>query len=157
MLNHAHGRAIEWRYDDAAVRVVAGEPVPAGAEICNNYGVKSNGELLAGYGFCLADNVADTCALELRCGASCGERGGIVNLGRFEIGRQDGPQGEVVPMALFRALARAFGDICEEEEDSGWVAVEEEGENVGLSSAVTKFIPMLVHIPAVYPQSILLV
>lgn len=45
------------------VSFVAGAPIPAGAEVFNNYGPKSNEELLLSFGFVLPDNRQDTLAL----------------------------------------------------------------------------------------------
>ncbi|CAE7365858.1 secG [Symbiodinium sp. CCMP2592] len=55
-----------WSADDEHVTFTAGEPgVEAGAEVFNNYGDKSNEDLLLIHGFALLDNIFDTYGLWL--------------------------------------------------------------------------------------------
>ena len=69
LLNHAPGARVTWApATRAAPRVVftSDDGVAPGGEVANNYGAKSNEELLMVHGFALADNVHDTCALFAR-------------------------------------------------------------------------------------------
>lgn len=67
MLDHSPHSQVEWRTDDAAgmFSIVSYDNVPIGSEIYNNYGAKSNAELLLGYGFVLEKNEADTLNIQL--------------------------------------------------------------------------------------------
>ncbi|KAI9714319.1 MAG: hypothetical protein M1820_000280 [Bogoriella megaspora] len=64
--NHNHSMEITWSFDQGAFAVTAEETSSAGEEVFNNYGRKSNEELLMGYGFCLLDNPWDRFTLLLR-------------------------------------------------------------------------------------------
>jgi len=78
-LNHRRGERVTWRVDgphDGMVICVETESrVRQGGEVLNNYGLKSNGELILGYGFSIADNPEDVLVIKVRGG------------GRHEIGR----------------------------------------------------------------------
>ena len=71
MLNHKYAAPIIWQSGGGGagsaptVGLAVGEDVEAGAEIFNNYGPKSNQELLRLYGFVLEDNPQDTFDLEV--------------------------------------------------------------------------------------------
>jgi hypothetical protein len=67
MLDHFSGARVEWRTDDAAgtFSIVSHQSIPAGGAVYNNYGAKSNEELLLGYGFVLEPNQADTLHVQL--------------------------------------------------------------------------------------------
>ncbi|KAH0612261.1 uncharacterized protein H6S33_010313 [Morchella sextelata] len=62
-VNHQPLTKITWAPGDSALNVVSGDEIPAGGEVCNNYGPKSNEELLMGYGFTLPSNPFDTVVL----------------------------------------------------------------------------------------------
>ncbi|RPB17272.1 SET domain-containing protein [Morchella conica CCBAS932] len=62
-VNHQPLTKITWAPGDNALNVVSGDEIPAGGEVCNNYGPKSNEELLMGYGFTLPGNPFDTVVL----------------------------------------------------------------------------------------------
>lgn len=69
--NHDHSAKVDWNFGPASFTVSLAQPsetdgVASGAEIYNNYGPKSNGELLIGYGFCLPNNPHDTVAMTLK-------------------------------------------------------------------------------------------
>ncbi|KAF2478948.1 hypothetical protein BDY17DRAFT_257805 [Neohortaea acidophila] len=64
--NHNPRTKVDWVFDVAQFSVIVAETIEAGAEVCNNYGPKGNGELLIGYGFCIPDNPHDTVALTLK-------------------------------------------------------------------------------------------
>ncbi|ORX48203.1 SET domain-containing protein [Hesseltinella vesiculosa] len=61
--NHKPATKITWSRQGTAesgrISFISGDTIPAGNEVFNNYGAKSNEELLLGYGFCLADNEYD--------------------------------------------------------------------------------------------------
>ena len=71
MLNHKYAAPIIWQSGGGGagavptVGLAVGEDVEAGREIYNNYGPKSNQELLRLYGFVLEDNPQDTFELEV--------------------------------------------------------------------------------------------
>ncbi|PIA16866.1 SET domain-containing protein, partial [Coemansia reversa NRRL 1564] len=58
MMNHRPQARITWLVDSdsGSISFVAGSDVTAGSEVANNYGAKSNEELLLGYGFCASSN-----------------------------------------------------------------------------------------------------
>ncbi|KAJ2855008.1 hypothetical protein GGI22_004295, partial [Coemansia erecta] len=56
MFNHMPMRKVTWAATDSGVEFVTGEELKKGAQIFNNYGAKSNEELLMGYGFCIPGN-----------------------------------------------------------------------------------------------------
>jgi len=62
-LNHDASAQIEWSFDPGRFTLSVIEGVRSGSEIFNNYGPKSNAELLMGYGFCIPDN-PHCCVLE---------------------------------------------------------------------------------------------
>ncbi|RIA84403.1 hypothetical protein C1645_742343 [Glomus cerebriforme] len=65
-LNHRPRQKITWQFSDREyMRLVAGETIECGKEIYNNYGPKSNKELLLGYGFCIKDNPDDWITIKL--------------------------------------------------------------------------------------------
>ncbi|AGO12709.1 AaceriADR237Cp [[Ashbya] aceris (nom. inval.)] len=68
LLNHSPGKNVTWAYDEeaAAVTFSTAETVEPGEELYNNYGDKSNDELLLNYGFVLPNNEHDKSTLCLR-------------------------------------------------------------------------------------------
>ena len=66
LLNHKPQTPIYWdsTYKEE-FKLSPGVPISKGEELFNNYGPKSNEELLFGYGFCIEDNAFDTVALKL--------------------------------------------------------------------------------------------
>ncbi len=66
--NHNPSAKVDWTFDPGrfSVALAEDESVAAGDEVFNNYGPKSNGELLIGYGFCIQDNPHDTVAMTLK-------------------------------------------------------------------------------------------
>lgn len=66
LLNHASAPVATWTCDPVGgfrLRIV--RPVPAGAEITQSYGPKSNARLLLGYGFTLAENAHHDVEIEV--------------------------------------------------------------------------------------------
>ncbi|KAI8363823.1 hypothetical protein EDC96DRAFT_511847 [Choanephora cucurbitarum] len=67
-LNHKPNTKITWSregdMDNGSLTFIAGEAHNAGNQIFNNYGPKSNEELLLGYGFCFEHNEHDFVALK---------------------------------------------------------------------------------------------
>ncbi|KAF4554924.1 SET domain-containing protein 1 [Elsinoe fawcettii] len=59
-LNHHPKAKIDWSFDPGRFGLSLHEGVSKGSEIFNNYGPKSNSELLMGYGFCIEGNPYDT-------------------------------------------------------------------------------------------------
>ncbi|CAG8548133.1 4215_t:CDS:2 [Cetraspora pellucida] len=58
--NHKHRQKITWEvHERNELRLVAGNYMDSGQQIYNNYGAKSNEELLVGYGFCIPNNPDD--------------------------------------------------------------------------------------------------
>ncbi|ORX88619.1 SET domain-containing protein [Basidiobolus meristosporus CBS 931.73] len=65
MLNHKLRQPITWSNHEGQVSFVCNRKVAAGEEVFNNYGAKSNEELLQGYGFCIENNEVDYFALKI--------------------------------------------------------------------------------------------
>ena len=68
LLNHGNRTKVEWSTDKTGSFCYTNlqNDIPEGAEIFNNYGAKSNEELLYGYGFTVEDNEFDTVLLVLK-------------------------------------------------------------------------------------------
>ncbi|KAJ1761056.1 hypothetical protein LPJ58_001396 [Coemansia sp. RSA 1591] len=56
MMNHRPLTRVSWITNDATIGFQAGAVIEAQSEVVNNYGAKSNEELLLGYGFCIPGN-----------------------------------------------------------------------------------------------------
>ncbi|KAJ2377765.1 hypothetical protein IW150_001189, partial [Coemansia sp. RSA 2607] len=56
MMNHLPRRRVSWICDDSGIEFVTGQLLRRGEQVYNNYGPKSNEELMLGYGFCVPDN-----------------------------------------------------------------------------------------------------
>ncbi|KAF2137630.1 uncharacterized protein K452DRAFT_321669 [Aplosporella prunicola CBS 121167] len=67
LLNHRFPTKVNWFFDNGAFRLSMEEPIRKGKELFNNYGGKSNEELLMGYGFCSPSHRCD--AVAIRFGA----------------------------------------------------------------------------------------
>ncbi|EMF10574.1 uncharacterized protein SEPMUDRAFT_150634 [Sphaerulina musiva SO2202] len=66
ILNHQHAAHVDWSFDPGRFTVSISDAVTQGSEVFNNYGPKSNDELLLGYGFCLSSNPNDQVLLVLK-------------------------------------------------------------------------------------------
>ena len=66
LCNHNPDARVTWSCDQGRISLSQEAAVSAGEEFFNNYGLKSNEELLMGYGFALPDNRHDTAVLRLR-------------------------------------------------------------------------------------------
>lgn len=77
MLDHSPEARTEWRTDDAAgtFSIISHQYLPKGSAVHNNYGAKSNEQLLLGYGFVLDPNPADTFHVQLTANKSSGGGG----------------------------------------------------------------------------------
>ena len=62
MLDHSPDAQIEWRTDELAGQfsIISHECLPVGTVMFNNYGAKSNEELILGYGFSVKSKVLET-------------------------------------------------------------------------------------------------
>lgn len=69
-LNHRRGEPVTWEHIDGAACFLARQDITAGSQVFNNYGAKSNEELIASYGFAQPDGPDDVLVLALR-GADC--------------------------------------------------------------------------------------
>ncbi|KAJ1648736.1 hypothetical protein LPJ64_000055 [Coemansia asiatica] len=56
MMNHQPRRRVTWAALDSGIEFVTGTVIKAGEQIFNNYGPKSNEELMMGFGFCVPGN-----------------------------------------------------------------------------------------------------
>jgi hypothetical protein len=67
LLDHSSGARVEWHTDDAAgtFTIISHQTIPLGGAVYNNYGERSNEELLLGYGFVIEENPADTLHVQL--------------------------------------------------------------------------------------------
>jgi len=72
LLNHRYRTRITWERRQDGVAFVTADGVPAGAQVFNNYGAKSNDEFLVGYGFVLPRNVHDAAAVKVGVGGATG-------------------------------------------------------------------------------------
>ncbi|KAG0095802.1 hypothetical protein BGZ93_005431 [Podila epicladia] len=63
MLNHKSRHKISWLKTPQGLQM-SGCEIKKGEQVFNNYGPKSNEELLVGYGFCIEDNVDDMVTLK---------------------------------------------------------------------------------------------
>ncbi|KAG0027934.1 hypothetical protein BGZ82_008703 [Podila clonocystis] len=63
MLNHQSRHKISWLKTPQGLQM-SGSAVKKGEQVFNNYGPKSNEELLVGYGFCIEDNADDMVTLK---------------------------------------------------------------------------------------------
>ena len=66
ILNHHHDAHVDWSFDPGRFTVSISDAVTQGSEVYNNYGPKSNDELLLGYGFCIPGNPNDKVLLVLK-------------------------------------------------------------------------------------------
>ncbi|SMR48989.1 unnamed protein product [Zymoseptoria tritici ST99CH_1E4] len=64
--NHSPAARVDWAFDPGRFSITIKDPIPGGEEVYNNYGPKSNDELLLGYGFCIPDNLDDKVLLTLK-------------------------------------------------------------------------------------------
>lgn len=64
--NHNPNAKVDWAYDPGRFSLTVSEKVEPGSQIFNNYGPKSNEELLMGYGFCAPGNPYDGLLLAMR-------------------------------------------------------------------------------------------
>ena len=60
MLNHSENAKVDWEFGSDGSIIKTEQVIDAGKEIFNNYGPKSNAELIIGYGFCKSDTSGDT-------------------------------------------------------------------------------------------------
>ncbi|CAE7280814.1 set10 [Symbiodinium natans] len=123
--NHRSGTQIVWSADDTHVTFTAGETgVAAGEEVFNNYGDKSNEDLLLIHGFALLDNIYDTYGLWLSVQVSeepparrpAKKRRAAVKtqrIGPFLLRRAD-DRWDQFPAELWLALSSATGTATEE-------------------------------------------
>jgi hypothetical protein len=67
MLDHKRAQKILWSFeaDNSGARIYCQQPILEGEIAFNNYGPKSNEELLMGYGFCFEPNPEDHVVLKL--------------------------------------------------------------------------------------------
>ncbi len=65
ILNHDAAARVRWERRSDRLCFVTEEALPAGAEVCNNYGPKSNEELLLCFGFVVPNNPSDAAAVTL--------------------------------------------------------------------------------------------
>lgn len=64
--NHSNDARVDWAFDPGQFSITVKDSVSSSSEVFNNYGPKSNDELLLGYGFCIANNPNDKVLLTLK-------------------------------------------------------------------------------------------
>lgn len=64
--NHSNDAHVDWAFDAGRFGITVNDTIEAGAEVFNNYGPKTNDELLLGYGFCIPNNPYDGVLLTLK-------------------------------------------------------------------------------------------
>eukprot|EP00434_Breviolum_minutum_P035186 symbB.v1.2.031140.t1/scaffold3582.1/size53800/3 len=127
--NHRSGTKIVWRADADKVTFVSKEGVDVKAEVFNNYGDKSNEDLMLIHGFALLDNVHDTYGLWLTVQVSDQRRARkrrralrTERIGPFHLRRKD-PRWKQFPDELWQALSansgsehmRALGNLLQQQ------------------------------------------
>ncbi|SLM39105.1 hypothetical protein LPUS_09545 [Lasallia pustulata] len=65
LANHHPDVRVTWEWNTTDCRLMIDERLEAGAQVYNNYGPKSNEELVMGYGFSLENNLTDQYALKM--------------------------------------------------------------------------------------------
>ena len=73
-VNHNHEARVDWAFDPGRFSMSVHDGVEDGAEVFNNYGPKSNDQLLMGYGFCIPNNPHDKVMLTLKAPPSSLQR-----------------------------------------------------------------------------------
>ncbi|CAG8493033.1 16449_t:CDS:2 [Acaulospora morrowiae] len=64
--NHRPRQRVTWKVQDGnSLHLITEDEIEIGEQIFNNYGTKSNEELLIGYGFCIPDNPDDWVAIKV--------------------------------------------------------------------------------------------
>ncbi|CAL1163557.1 unnamed protein product [Cladocopium goreaui] len=115
--NHRSGTKIVWRASAEKITFVSSEGVEGGAEVFNNYGDKSNEDLMLIHGFALLDNIHDTYGLWLTVQVSDQPPGGpggrkrrralrTERIGPFHLRRKDA-KWKQFPEDLWQALVPA--------------------------------------------------
>lgn len=64
--NHSNDARVDWAFDPGRFSITVKDGTSPSSEVFNNYGPKSNDELLLGYGFCTASNPNDKVLLTLK-------------------------------------------------------------------------------------------
>lgn len=64
--NHSNNAKIDYMFEPGRFDIKTNTFTPSGEEVFNNYGPKSNDELLLGYGFCIPQNPHNTVPLMLK-------------------------------------------------------------------------------------------
>eukprot|EP00435_Cladocopium_sp_Y103_P004645 s204_g1.t1 len=115
--NHRSGTKIVWRASAEKISFLSGEGVEGGAEVFNNYGDKSNEDLMLIHGFALLDNIHDTYGLWLTVQVSDQPPGGrkrrralrTERIGPFHLRRKDA-RWKQFPEDLWQALSANAGN-----------------------------------------------
>ncbi|CCE63501.1 hypothetical protein TPHA_0F00140 [Tetrapisispora phaffii CBS 4417] len=115
LLNHKNDTRVKWSYNENKVQFVSEEKINVDMELFNNYGNKSNEELLLNYGFIEENNVHDNTRLTLRLetAALVGAQNSGVKFSKEELVKSDCVQflidnnGEVP-----KSLINLFGYLC---------------------------------------------
>lgn len=80
LLNHQNGVEVAWKHQLDAITFQTSQRLNKGDELYNNYGDKSNKDLLLSYGFVLAGNIYDTASLSLNVDESVLSKAKIENM-----------------------------------------------------------------------------
>ncbi|KJE89095.1 hypothetical protein CAOG_00643 [Capsaspora owczarzaki ATCC 30864] len=115
MMNHQFGASITWFTDETSVRFFTGAKVRKGEQVYNNYGPKSNEELLMGYGFCLPNNEADHVKIQLTVGNDPDGEAKLAILRWHGLSLTHFLHNRSVPVELFsalRVLVMTPAEIC---------------------------------------------
>jgi len=107
-LNHRDGEAIEWVGSDDGVtmRTLLPDGVLAGAEVFQNYGVKSTLTMLLHYGFVSEENANDCYPVVMKAVVD----GVVERKGPFMVRRKGSGLGEQFPEELWRAMGSVTGE-----------------------------------------------
>ncbi|EDO14720.1 hypothetical protein Kpol_311p5 [Vanderwaltozyma polyspora DSM 70294] len=115
LLNHKNDTNVRWNYRDGNISFNALDTIRENEEVFNNYGDKTNEELLLSYGFAYENNVHDTSRLTLRLdptliASALGDR---VKLSKREYPKPDTVEFELsMNVDIPNNLINFFGYLC---------------------------------------------
>ena len=145
VLNHRDGQPVTWTAvppgrPASGIAFTTDAPLKAGVEVYNNYGPRSNEDLLLSYGFCIADNPHNgvTVSLLTHFPSASKRAAGVPPTRETYLVRRHEMGG--VPVELLYALKRAGVALrrmiaAEEGEEGEAEESEEEGEDVVVAAA----------------------
>jgi hypothetical protein len=149
LLNHSYETKIDWTGTSLGVSFNCGlqsNGVKAGKEVFNNYGNKSNEELMMVHGFAMSNNLHDSYGLQLsvrlqpEIGSSSSSPPSSTSLGTFFLYRSDNPDVEScdieqIPNELWRALSDPIAYV-KQKSIATELKVDNDNENKSKTNAI---------------------